>query len=76
MDTSRSGTNSNERIFMVTLKYKGTDPRLEYGKAYDCTISKEKNPDGRTYVSVHVSLQGRVYKSYPHRVFDREWEKV
>ena len=61
---------------MVRYRYKGNDPRLRYDEVYDCTVRKEKSPEGKTYVSVHVSLQGRVYKSYSHKDFDREWEKV
>lgn len=60
---------------MIRLKYKGTDSRLEFGHVYDCTLMREKRPNGNVYVSVHVSLHGRIYKQYSAAGFSNEWEE-
>lgn len=59
---------------MEQLKYKGNDPRLEYGAVYNCTVNRK--PGAGVYLSAHTSLKGRVYKQYSDaKMFGREWEE-
>lgn len=62
------------RTMMEQLKYKGNDPRLEYGAVYNCTVNRK--PRAGVYLSVHTSLKNRVYKQYSNpRLFEKEWSR-
>lgn len=56
---------------MERLEYLGTDPRLEQGTVYDCTVARFGEV---TDVSVHVSFHVRVFKHYRTKAeFDMDW---
>lgn len=56
---------------MERLEYLGTDPRLEQGTVYDCTVARHGT---ETNVSAHVSFHVRVYKYYRSiPEFEQDW---
>jgi len=61
-----------DRSRMERWKYIGNDTRLDAGKVYDLTVSRNEN--GKSYISVHVNLKARVYKQYDNpSEFRSEW---
>lgn len=64
-------TRNHKVILMERLEYLGTDPRLEQGTAYDCTVVRFGKT---TDVSVHVAFHARVFKHYRTKAeFDADW---